>query len=88
MVFADEMVFIIFIIFAGEQLKVLSRKLTGIPDLIKSAKSNKMCNSEIYNLEKRLFIQCIKDHQNIYLYVIIVIRYTGNHFAKHLSLNR
>ena len=61
-----ECLFAAILTIACEHLDILGHRLISIPEYIKSAKNNNISALELSDLEKKLFINCIKDHQDIY----------------------
>ena len=62
----NELLFSTLLITACEHLDLLTQRIISIPNVIKSAKMNKMPLLEVAGLEKKLFIEFIKDHQRAY----------------------
>ena len=70
----NDLLFTFFLIILCEQMDIVSQRLIKIPTYFTSAKSKNISNLEIGHVEHRLFIDCIRKHQNIYLYVIVSMR--------------
>ena len=62
----NECLFAAILAIVCEHLDILSNRFISIPEHIKSAINNKISALEAFDLEQRLIIKYIKEHQNIY----------------------